>query len=81
MPGALLVGILIIAALLQLTGEAGESPYQVTEGDVVDFEGTVVTHDPSFAASVGVDEAAGASRLTEQGSHLEVAKSAVALTP
>jgi len=65
---------------VQLTGEAGESPYQVTEGDVVDFEGTVVAHDQAFAATVGVDEAAGAAQLTEQGSHLEVAKSAVTLT-
>ena len=65
---------------VQLTGEAGESPYQVTEGDVVDFEGTVVAHDESFASTVGVDEAAGAAQLTEQGSHLEVAKSAVKLT-
>lgn len=64
---------------VQLTGAAGESPYQVTEGDVVDFEGTVVPHDQAFAASVGVDEASGAAQLTEQGSHLEVAKSAVAL--
>ena len=34
----------------------------------------------TFAQSVGVDEAAGAAQLTEQGSHLEVAKSAVKLT-
>lgn len=65
---------------VQLTGEAGESPYQVTEGDLVDFEGTVVTHDASFAASVGVDEAAGAMQLTQQAAHLEVAKSAVTLS-
>lgn len=65
---------------VQLTGEAGESPYQVTEGDVVDFEGTVVAHDPSFASTVGVDAASGAAQLTERGSHLEVAKSAVTLT-
>jgi hypothetical protein len=65
---------------VQLTGEAGESPYQVTEGDTVDFEGTVVAHDQSFAGSVGVDEANGATQLTSQGSHLEVAKSAVRLS-
>ena len=64
---------------VQLTGEAGESPYQVTEGDTVDFEGAVVAHDQSFAASVGVDEASGAAQLTSQASHLEVAKSAVRL--
>ena len=55
---------------VQLTGEAGESPYQVGEGDIVDFRGTVVRHGDDFAASVGVDEAAGAARLTEQGAHL-----------
>jgi hypothetical protein len=65
---------------VQLTGEAGESPYQVTEGDTVDFEGAVVAHDQSFAGSVGVDEANGATQLTSQGSHLEVAKSAVRLS-
>ncbi|TFV86176.1 hypothetical protein [Blastococcus sp. CT_GayMR16] len=65
---------------VQLTGEVGESPYQVTEGDTVDFEGTVVAHDAAFAAGVGVDDAEGAGQLTSQGSHLEVAKSAVALS-
>ena len=65
---------------VQLTGEAGESPYQVQEGDTVDFEGTVVAHDQAFAGEVGVDEAAGAAQLTEQGHHLEVAKSAVTLS-
>ncbi|NEK86320.1 hypothetical protein GCU60_11195 [Blastococcus saxobsidens] len=65
---------------VQLTGEAGESPYQVTEGDTVDFEGTVVAHEPGFAAGVGVDEAEGASVLDGQGQHLEVAKSAVTLS-
>lgn len=65
---------------VQLTGEAGESPYQVAEGDTVDFEGAVVRHDGAFAGTVGVDEAAGAAQLTEQGAHLEVAKSAVRLS-
>ena len=65
---------------VQLTGEAGESPYQVQEGDAVDFEGTVVAHDQAFAGEVGVDEAAGAGQLTEQGHHLEVAKSGVTLS-
>ncbi len=64
---------------IQLTGEAGESPYQVTEGDTVNFEGTVVRHDASFAGTVGVDEASGAAQLTEQAAHIEVAKGAVAL--
>ena len=65
---------------VQLTGEAGESPYQVTEGDTVDFEGTVVAHQAGFAAGVGVDEAEGAAMLDGQGQHLEVAKSAVTLS-
>ena len=64
---------------VQLTGEAGESPYQVKEGDTVDFEGTVVAHDQSFAGEVGVDEAAGAAQLSTQANHVEVAKSAVML--
>ena len=65
---------------VQLTGEAGESPYQVTEGDVVDFAGGVVAHDPGFAEQVVVDQAEGAEQLDELGQHLEVAKSAVRLS-
>ena len=65
---------------VQLTGEAGESPYQVTEGDTVDFEGAVVAHDEAFATEVGVDEAEGAAQLGSQAAHLEVAKSAVVLS-
>ena len=65
---------------VQLTGEGGESPYQVTEGDTVDFEGTVVAHDQAFADEVGVDEAEGAGQLSTQATHLEVAKSAVKLS-
>jgi hypothetical protein len=65
---------------VQLTGEAGESPYQVAEGDTVDFEGTAVDHDAAFPGTVGVDEAAGASQLGVQGAHLQVAKSAVRLS-
>ena len=64
--------------MVQLTGEADESPYQVEEGDTVDFEGTVVAHDRAFAPEVGVDAASGAAQLT-QGHHLAVAKSAVRL--
>ena len=64
---------------VQLTGQAGESPYQVKEGDSVDFAGTVAPHDPAFAGQVGVDDAEGAAQLTSQGQHLEVAKSAVRL--
>ena len=65
---------------VQLTGEAGESPYQVEEGDVVDFSAAVVAHDPSFTGQVGVDQAEGATQLTDQGQHLEAAKSAVRLS-
>ncbi len=64
---------------VQLTGDAGESPYQVQEGDRVDFEGTVVAHDAGFATEVGVGDADGAAQLAEQGQHVEVAKSAVRL--
>ncbi len=64
---------------VQLTGEAGESPYQVQEGDRVDFEGTVVAHDAGFPQQVGVDEAGGAAQLSQQAQHLEVAKGAVRL--
>ena len=64
---------------VQLTGEAGESPYQVQEGDLVDFEGTVVAHDAGFAPQVGVDDAEGAAQLSQQAQHLEVAKSSVRL--
>jgi hypothetical protein len=65
---------------VQLTGDAGESPYQVQEGDAVDFEGTVVAHDAAFAQQVGVDEAEGAAQLAQQAQHLEVAKNVVRLT-
>ena len=65
---------------IQLTGEAGESPYQVTEGDTIDFEGAVVAHEEAFAGEVGVDEAEGAAQLSSQAAHLEVAKSAIALS-
>lgn len=65
---------------VQLTGEAGESPYQVKEGDSVDFEGTVVAHDETFAEEVGVDAAEGAEQLNAQGAHLEVVKSDVRLS-
>jgi hypothetical protein len=65
---------------VQLTGEAGESPYQVQEGDLVDFEGTVEAHDGAFAEQSGVDDAEGAQQLADQAAHLTVAKSAVRLS-
>jgi hypothetical protein len=58
---------------VQLTGEAGESPYQVQEGDLVDLEGTVEAHDAAFPAE-------GAQQLADQAAHLTVAKSAVRLS-
>ena len=65
---------------VQLTGEAGESPYQVQEGDLVDFEGTVEAHDAAFTEQAGVDDAEGAQQLADQAVHLTVAKSAVRLS-
>ena len=65
---------------VQLTGEAGESPYQVQEGDLVDFEGTVEEHDAAYPEQVGVDDAEGAQQLAGQAAHLTVAKSSVRLS-
>jgi len=65
---------------VQLTGAAGESPYQVRQGDRVDFTGTVVAHDPGFAATVGVDDAEGAGQLSAQAQHIEVDRAALALS-
>ena len=65
---------------VQLTGEAGESPYQVREGDLVDLEGTVAPHGAGFPAEVGVDDAEGAQQLAEQAAHLTVTKSSVRLS-
>jgi hypothetical protein len=64
---------------VQLTG-GGESGYQVVEGDTVDFTGTLLPHDDTFASTVGVDDAEGAAQLTAQAQHVEVAKDAVTLT-
>jgi hypothetical protein len=64
---------------VQLTGETGESPYQVAEGDSVDFTGTVVAHDAGFAGQVGVDEAGGAAQLTSQAQHVEAPRSELVL--
>ena len=65
---------------VQLTGEAGESPYQVQEGDLVDLEGMVVEHDAAFPEETGVGDAEGAQQLADQAAHLEVATSAVRLS-
>lgn len=58
---------------VQLTG-TGESGYVVTQGDRVEFTGSVVAHDGGFAEQIGVDGAEGAQQLTAQGAHLEVPK-------
>jgi hypothetical protein len=65
---------------VQLTGEAGESPYQVREGDTVDFTGSVLAHDAGFAGQVGVDDAEGAAQLTSQAQHIEAPRSSVVLS-
>lgn len=64
---------------VQLTGD-GESGYQVVEGDTVNFTGTLVAHDATFPGTVGVDDAEGATQLTTQAQHVEVAKDAVTLS-
>lgn len=64
---------------VQLTG-SGESGYQVAAGDTVDFTGTLIAHDATFAGTVGVDDAEGAALLTTQAQHVEVAKEALTLT-
>jgi hypothetical protein len=65
---------------VQLVGKAGESPYQVKQGDAVNFEGKVASHGGGFADQVGVSEADGAQQLTTQKAHVEVAKGSVKLS-
>ena len=65
---------------VQLTGAAGESPYQVRQGDRVDFTGTVVAHDGGFPAAVGVDDAEGAAQLAAQAQHVEADRASVKLS-
>ena len=64
---------------VQLTG-SGESSYQVTAGDTVDFTGTVTANPAGYAQTVGLTDADGAAQLTTQGQHIEVAKDAVTLS-
>lgn len=64
---------------VQLLG-GGESAYQVTAGDTVDFTGTLVAHDGTFPSTVGVDDTEGAAQLTAQAQHVEVARDAVTLS-
>ena len=65
---------------VQLAGAAGESPYQVRQGDRVDFTGTVAAHDGSFPATVGVDDAEGAAQLAAQAQHVEADRASVKLS-
>ena len=67
-------------AWVQLTGDAGESAYQVKKGDRVQFKGDVVDHGAGFAKEVGVSAADGAQQLTTQKAHIEVAKGSVELS-
>lgn len=64
---------------VQLTG-TDESGYAVKQGDRVDFTGQFVVHDAAFPAQVGVDDAEGAAQLAAQAAHIQVAKSALALS-
>lgn len=54
------------AAMQALPGSAG---------DLVEFTGQVVAHDPGFAAQVGVDPDGGAAQLTVQAAHIDVPQS------
>jgi len=49
-----------------------ESPVTITEGQLLDLSGAVVTHGADFAGKAGVAAAEGADQLTRQGAHLEV---------
>lgn len=65
---------------VQLVGKAGESPYQVKTGAHVTFTGTLVSHAPSFAHTIGLGVERGAAQLTEQKNHIEVDKNAVTIS-
>ncbi|MFG1927191.1 hypothetical protein [Cryptosporangium sp. NPDC048952] len=63
---------------VQITG-SGESPVVVRASQRASFTGTVVAHDSGFAARIGVNVLEGASRLTSEGAHLQVARSSLTL--
>lgn len=65
---------------VQLTGTAGESPFQVKVGQRVDFTGTVSPNPAGYAQTVGVDAAEGAAQLTAERQHIVVDKSTLKLT-
>lgn len=67
---------------VQLTGPAGESPITVKAGDRISFTtGKVVATPAGYADKVGVDAADGAVQLGAQKAHIEIAKSAIKLSP
>jgi hypothetical protein len=59
---------------VQLTVQAGESPYAVQPGQRLDFTGPMTAHGADFAQRVGVDVAEGADQLVREAAHIEVAK-------
>jgi hypothetical protein len=58
----------------------GESPVNVNPGELLDFTGSFVAHDPQFAGAEGIDAAEGADQLTRQGAHIEAAQEQVRIT-
>ena len=67
---------------VQLTGAAGESPVTVKAGDRISFAGGKVVATPvGYADKVGVDTTEGSAQLTAQKAHVEIAKTAIKLTP
>ena len=64
---------------VQLTGRAGESPYQVKTGDLVTFTGAVTKNVSGFAAKAGVTPEEGRSQLTGQKYHIDAAKASLKL--
>ena len=49
-----------------------ESAVTITDGQVLDLAGPVVSHGPDFARKAGVTALEGAEQLTREGAHLEV---------
>jgi hypothetical protein len=62
----------------EATASTGESPFQVTAGQHIDFSGTL-TAVPDDVRDLGVSGDEGAEQLRSQGHYLELSK--VALTP
>lgn len=59
-----------VALLPQARGTAGESPFQVREGQRVELAGKLRPV-PSNVASLGVEESEGAAQLRSQGEYIE----------